>query len=110
MHEIHELFLVESLEQSTVGVGQGIPSHVWHLVLVAHRLEFLHVDVEDAQTIGIPFFRMAAHQLHAQTNAQDRLLEVFDEGIQLLFAEIVHGRFRFAHSREDDLKKSIQMW
>ena len=86
---------------SLVGIGQGIPTHVWYLVLVAYWLELFHIDVEDAQTIGIAFFRMATHQLHTQANPQNRLLEVFDEGIQLLLAKIIHGCFRFAHSWED---------
>ena len=78
MYEVNEFFLVETLEQIATRIGQCVPSHVRHFVLVAHRLEFLHVDVEDAQAIRIALFRVSAHQLHAEADTQYRLLQVLD--------------------------------
>ena len=75
MHKIDKLRLMESFEQLATGVNNGVPSHLWHFVFVALGAETLYIRIEYAQAFGIPFLRMATHQLHTDADSQYGLLQ-----------------------------------
>ena len=73
MYEINKLFFSKAFKKSAIRPGNGIPSHMRYFILVPLRNETFHISIKNTQAIHIPLFRVAAHQLHAQANAQYRL-------------------------------------
>ena len=72
-----------------------------YLVLVAEGTEALDVGVEDAQTVHIALFGMAAHELLADADAQHRLRERAYDAVQPVLPQIVHRARSLALTRED---------
>jgi hypothetical protein len=81
-----------------------------YLVLVSLGLKALHFCVEDAETIHITFFRMAAHQLLPNADAQNGLREGWDDFVETSLLQVVHGCACFALTREDDAVSSAQFF
>ena len=86
--EINKFAFMQAFEQRRLKVGDVVPSHGRHLVLMTLWAEPLYVGVENAYTLGVAFLRVAAQQLLPYTNAKHRLLEIADELVQ----ETAHGR------------------
>ena len=75
VHEVDVFLAAESGEQGAAGVADGVPPHMGHLVLVVVGDKTAHLGIEYAQAVGVSFLGVAAHQLHAQTDAQDGLAQ-----------------------------------
>src|SRR5699024_6265000 len=73
MYVIEKLFFSKAFKKSDIRPGNGIPSHMRYFILVPLRNETFHISIKNTQAIHLPLFRVAAHQLHAQANAQYRL-------------------------------------
>jgi len=67
--------IVQPLEERRPQVVQGVPSHAGHLVFVPLRLETLHVGIEDAKTVSVALFRVTAHQLLSNADAEHGLAQ-----------------------------------
>ena len=108
MYEIDKFITGESFEQVTLQAADGIPSHVGNFFLVLPRSKTFHIGIENTQTIDIPLFGEAAHQLHAQANAQHRLTEFFNETIHATLLEMKHGSLGLSHPGKDHFIGSFQ--
>jgi hypothetical protein len=91
MYIIHKRRLVKPLEQLTLRVCDGVPSHLWNFILTPLRIEVNHISVEDAQTIRIAFLAMAAEKLHADADTEQRLAQSSYHFVQLVLLQILHG-------------------
>ena len=96
MDEVHEVTLVDTLIERALKVVQAVPSHVRNLLAVQGGAEALDICGEDAQTVGVALFAVAAHQLHAYANAQHRLMQLFDKPVEATVAQMLHGICRLA--------------
>lgn len=111
MYEINILPFYGWVEKVTIYIIQCIPAHMRNFILVPLRNKPLYRYVKDIQAICIPFFRMGTHELHSQTETQHRLLQPFNEGIQLVSAQIIHRRTGLAHTRVQSPKaQMLRRW
>ena len=69
MHKVHKRFGGKSIKKRTVCLGNRIPTHVRHFILLSLGHKPLYRNIEYAQTLCIPLFRVATQQLHAQADA-----------------------------------------
>ena len=67
---------------------------------MACRLETLHIHREDAYAVSVPFFRMAAEQLLADTDAENRLCQGAYDIVKIALAQVFHGGLCLSLSRE----------
>ena len=74
-----------------------------NLVFVLEGHKTLDFSVEDAQTVHIALFRMTAHQLLTDANAQDRLSQGWNHLVETFLPQIAHRITGLALTREDDL-------
>ena len=81
-----------------------------NLVLVPAWLKAFDVHIEDAQTIHIALFGMAAHELLPDADAQNGLCEGGDDAVQSVFAQIVHRARCFALTGENHLVGAAKLF
>src|SRR5262245_45135760 len=74
------------------------------------RGEASYLLIEYSKTGCISFFGVSTHQLHAEANAENGLLKVWNYLVQLSFTEIIHRSARLPHSGEDDLVSCVQFF
>ena len=86
-----------------------VPPHVRYLVLVSLWHKALHLCVEDAEAIYIALFRMTAHQLLTDADAEDRLREGTNHLVKPTLPEVVHRVACFALTGEDDSVRASQL-
>src|SRR5580693_7922769 len=67
-----------------------VPTDLRNLELTVDWGEFFHGLGEDAKAGRIVLFAVAAHQLHAEANAQHRLTKFADQFIQFPLPKIIH--------------------
>ena len=108
MYVIHKLRLVKTLEQLTLRVRDGVPTHLRHFILLPSRAELQHIHVEDAQTVSIILLAVATHQLHADADAQYRLAQISDQSVQLMLLQIRHRRMSLTLTWENHLVGTLQ--
>ena len=89
---------------------EAVPSHVGYLVLMLLRDESFYFRVEDAQAVGIALFRMTAHQLLSDANAQDGLREGTNHLVQSVLAKVAHRVARLALTRENHTVGASQLY
>ncbi len=80
-----------------------IPSHARHFVLMALRLETLHLSIEDADTVYVTFLRMLAEQLLPDADTEDGLLEIADHLVKPACSQILHRLTGVPLTREQHL-------
>src|SRR5690349_17749614 len=80
--------------------GQVVPSHVRNFH-VAFRNEEFYIFVEDAEALGVVLFRVLTHQLHTEADSEYRLLQFYNDLIELVIAQIFHCSTRFSNAREN---------
>jgi hypothetical protein len=97
----HSVSRVKSVEQLASGVADGVPPHLRNLQTLVLRTESHHIRIEYAKTVRIALCAMAAHQLHADADAQHRLLQILDEQIEFMLLQVCHSAASFALSREN---------
>ena len=70
--------------------------------------EFHHIYGEDAQTVGVAFFRVAAEQLLSDADAQYRLRQRADDFVQAVLAQVAHCLAGFSLSGKDNTVGRLQ--
>ena len=78
-----------------------VPSYLGNFVRYHIGGKPFDLLVEQAQAGRVALFRMGAHQLHTQANAQHRLCQGADEPVELAFAQVGHGRRCFPYPGEN---------
>ena len=99
----HSVSRVKSVEQLATGVADGVPPHLRNLQTLVLCAEPHNVCIKYAKTVCIALFAVSAHQLHADADAQHRLLQILDEQIEFMLLQVCHSAASFALSRENHL-------
>jgi len=102
MHEIHETIFVHAVIQRRPQPKNLVPTHLRDFFAVFWD-KFHHIDVKNAQCVGILLLGVSAHQLHPKADAQYRLPERRDECIEFFCPQRLHSRARIAHARKNHL-------
>ena len=106
MYEINKFFFRKAFEETATGLRNRIPAHVGYFILMLLRNKAFHVNVKNTETVHISFLRMAAHQLHTQTDTQHRLTQFLYQPAHSTGIQEVHGGLRLTHSWKNNFIRS----
>ena len=102
MHVVDVFMLIDALKEWGREVVNTIPSHLRNLVFMYLGNESFYIQGKDAQTVGIAFLAVAAHQLLTDADAKHWLAQVFDNLVQIVLLEVSHCVASFALTGEED--------
>ncbi len=102
MYEVHVRRGRNVAEKFASQIGERVPAHVgdFHSFL---RGEALHLAVENVHALHVALLGTAAHQLHADADAEYWLPQAADQSLQAFGPEARHRCCGIADARQDDL-------
>ena len=100
VHKIDILPFESGREHLLIDRHDRVPAHVRHLLLVIFGAKTFHIGIENTQAIDLTFFGVAAHELHADADAQNGLFQVTNQSVQPTGFEIGHRRGSLSYAGE----------
>ena len=107
--KIYVFRFCESFEQTVLRCLYGVPTHMRNLVLMLLWLELEYWNIKYAQTVSAALLATAAHELLAETDAQDGLPQIFYYAVKTMRTQVFHCGAGLAYARKYYLVGSMQL-